>query len=220
MSSSYTAIDIILADVHEIYRDGFNVMMNKIPEINLVAEASNGVELIRLAHKLNPDVIITDIKMPRMDGIQATKLLKHQLPNIGIIALSMLDEEDLIVDMLEAGANGYLLKNASKEQIVTAVKCVHKDESYFCRDVSNKLPQMVARSNFNPYKKAIKPEFSDKEISIIKLICAEYLNKEIANTLNLSKRTVEGYREKILEKIEAKNTAGIVVYAMRNKIYM
>lgn len=217
--STHTAIDIILADVQEIYRDGFNVMINKIPEINLVAEASNGVELIRLAHKLNPDVIITDIKMPRMDGIQATKLLKNQLPNIGIIALSMLDEEDLIVEMLEAGANGYLLKNASKEQIITAVKCVHKDENYYCRDVTNKLPQMIARSNFNPYKKASKPGLTDKEISIIKLICEEYLNKEIANTLNLSKRTVEGYREKILEKIEAKNTAGIVVYAMRNKIY-
>ena len=131
----------------------------------------------------------------------------------------MFNEEDLIIDMLEAGAKGYLLKNASKEEIIAAVKCVHKDQPYYCRDTTNKLAQMIAKSNFNPYKKTIKPEFSEKEISIIKLICEEYLNKEIANKLNLSKRTVEGYREKILEKIEAKNTAGIVVFAMKNKIY-
>ena len=220
MTNLVTPIDIILADDHEIFRDGFRIMLNKIPEINLAAEASNGRELLELARTIKPDVIVTDIKMPYMNGIEATKQLAKEMPHIGIIALSMYDEEDLIVDMLESGAKGYLLKNAHKDEIISAVKSVYNNQPYYCRDTTNKLAQMIARSNFNPYKKTIKPEFSEKELSVIKLICEQYSNKEIAQHLALAKRTVEGYREKILEKMEVKNTAGIVVYAMKHKIYV
>ena len=220
MTNLITPIDIILADDHEIFRDGFRVMLSKIPEINLAAEASNGQELLELARTIKPDVIITDIKMPYMNGIEATKQLAKEMPHIGIIALSMFDEEDMIVDMLESGAKGYLLKNAHKDEIILAVKSVYKNQPYYCRDTSNKLAQMIARSNFNPYKKTIRPDFSEKEIAVIKLICEQYSNKEIAQKLDLSKRTVEGYREKILEKMEVKNTAGIVVYAMKHRIYV
>ncbi|MDB5198770.1 MAG: two component transcriptional regulator, LuxR family [Chitinophagaceae bacterium] len=219
MTTAYSPIDVILADDHEIFRDGFAVMLNKIPEINLVGEASNGEELIRLMRTLKPEVIVTDIKMPKMDGIEATKQIKKEFPTVGIIALSMFDEEDLIVDMLEAGAKGYLLKNAHKNEIIAAVKSVYKDEPYYCRDTTDKLAQMIAKSSFNPYKKIEKPEFSKKEIDIIRLICQECSNKEISNQVSLSKRTVEGYREKILEKINAKNSIGIVVYAIKNKIF-
>jgi DNA-binding NarL/FixJ family response regulator len=219
MAILQTPIDIILADDHEIFRDGFSVMLKKIPEINLVAQASNGQELIELSRTLKPDVIITDIKMPIMDGIQATRLLTKEFPQIGIIALSMYEEEDLIVDMLESGAKGYLIKNAHKDEIVSAIKSVSKNQPYYCRETTNKLAQMIARSSFNPYKKTVKPEFTQNEIAVIKLICEQYSNKEIADQLNLSKRTVEGYREKIAEKMEVKNTAGIVVYAIKNKIY-
>jgi DNA-binding NarL/FixJ family response regulator len=219
MSSYYTPINIVLADDHEIFRDGFRVMLNKIPSIKLLAEAANGVELIKISRALKPDVIITDIKMPQMDGITATRQLTNEFPQIGIIALSMFDEENLIVDMLEAGAKGYLLKNSHKEEIVAAVKAVYADETYYCRNTSLRLAQMIAKSSYNPYKKNTKPEFNSKEITIIQLICQELSNKEIGERLNLSKRTVESYREKILEKIQAKNTAGIVVYALRNKIY-
>lgn len=215
----YTTIDIILADDHEIFRDGFAVMMKKIPEINLVGEAANGEELIKLSRLLKPEVVVTDIKMPKMDGIEATKQLKKEFPSIGIIALSMFDEENLIVEMLEAGAKGYLLKNAHKDEIIAAVKSVYKDEPYYCRDTTHKLAQMIAKSNFHPYKKRPVIEFTEKEVGIIKLICEELSNKEIGERMALSKRTVEGYREKILEKIDAKNSVGIVVYAIKNKIF-
>ena len=217
--TAYMPIDIILADDHEIFRDGFAVMLNKIPEINLIGEAANGDELIKLARELKPDVIVTDIKMPVMDGIEATKQIKKEFPGLGIIALSMFDEEELIVDMLEAGAKGYLLKNAYKEEIIAAVKSVNKDEPYYCRNTTNKLAQMIARSNFNPYKTVTRPEFSERETAIIRLICREFSNKEIAEELSLSKRTVEGYRENILQKIDAKNSVGIVVYAIKHKIF-
>ena len=214
-----THIDIVLADDHEIFRDGFRVMVKKIPNINLVGEASNGEELISITRALQPDVIITDIKMPVMDGIEATRQLSEMYPQTGIIALSMFDEDNLIVDMLEAGARGYLLKNAQKEEILAAVRTVYNKQTYYCQNTTAKLAQMIANSNYNPNKKSIKPVFSDKELLVIKLICQEFSNKEIAEKLNLSKRTVEGYREKILEKINAKNTVGIVVFAIKYKIY-
>ena len=219
MTAQYVPINIILADDHEIFRDGFRVMLNKIQDIKLVGEASNGAELIQLALALKPDVIITDIKMPVMNGIEATKKLIKELPGIGVIALSMFDEENLIVDMLEAGAKGYLLKNVHKEEIIAAVKSVYMDKPYYCRDTSNKLAQIIAKSHFNPYKKNTIPKFSENEIAVIKLICKEYSTKEMADNLKISHRTVENYRSKILEKIDAKNTVGIVVYAIKNKIY-
>ncbi len=218
MATTNTPINLILADDHEIFRDGVSAMINNIPEINLIAEAANGEELVKLAKKLKPDVIITDIKMPVMNGIEATKLLKAELPDIGIIALSMFNEEDLIVDMLEAGANGYLLKNAHRDEIVAAVQDVYKGEPYYCRDTTNKLAHMIANSKFNPNKKIERPVFSVNELAIIKMICEENSNKEMAEILKLSKRTIESYREKILHKMDVKNTAGVVVYALKHRI--
>jgi DNA-binding NarL/FixJ family response regulator len=213
-------IRLILADDHEIFRDGFKVMIRKQPAFELIGEAANGEELIRLVRELKPDVVITDIKMPRLDGIEATRRLTQEFPSIGIIALSMFDEENLIVDMLEAGAKGYLLKNAHKDEIIDAIKTVYADQTYYCGSTSVKLAQLIAKSNFNPHRKSLRPELTDKEIEVIRCICQQMSNKEIANKLNLSVRTIEGYRDKIQEKIKVKNMAGIVVYAIKNNIYV
>ncbi|RXK58559.1 response regulator transcription factor [Lacibacter luteus] len=219
MTTASNPITIVIADDHEIFRDGFTVMIKKFPEITIIGEAENGTELVALVRKLRPDVVLTDIKMPKMDGIEATKLLVQEQPGTNIIALSMFDEDNLIVDMLEAGARGYLLKNAHKDEIIEAIKAVYKEQTYYCRHTSSKLMQMIAKSRFTPSQKKERPQFTDKEISIIRLICEQLSNKEIADRLNLSVRTIEGYREKIQEKMDVHNTAGIVVYAIKNKIY-
>jgi DNA-binding NarL/FixJ family response regulator len=211
-------IRIILADDHEIFRDGFRVMLKKQTSIILEGEAANGEEMVRLAHEVNPDVIITDIKMPRLDGIMATKMLTDELPHIGVIAFSMFDEEHLIVDMLEAGAKGYLLKNAHKDEIIAAVQAVAKGQTYFCEHTSQKLTKLLASSPYNPYKK-IKPQFTETELAVMRMICEELSNKEIAEALHLSVRTIEGYRDRIQDKIQSRNTAGIVVYAIKHGIY-
>jgi DNA-binding NarL/FixJ family response regulator len=215
----YSPIEIILADDHEIFRDGFRLMLKKYEEIKLVAEASDGKELVELARELKPDIIVTDIKMPVMDGIEATKLLVKELPFIGIVALSMYDEESQIVEILEAGAKGYLIKNAHKTEIVEAIKTVYKDQNYYCLQTTKTLAERIAGSTFKPSKPGDSPTFSEKDIDIIRLICEELSNKEIADRIGLSKRTVEWHRKEISEKLHTKNTAGIVVYAMRNKIY-
>jgi two-component system, NarL family, response regulator NreC len=218
-STIYNTIRVVLADDHEIFRDGFNVMLKKQKEIELAGEAENGLELIELTSQVQPDVILTDIKMPRMDGIEATRILSEKFPQINIIALSMFDDEHLIIDMLEAGAKGYLLKNAHKYEILEAVKAVYHHETYYCNHTTHKLAEMIAKSRFNPYKQKTKTEFTDKEKEVIQLICRQFSNKEMATELKLSIRTIEGYREKIMEKMIARNTAGIVVYAIKHGIY-
>lgn len=218
---SSTPIRIILADDHEIFRDGFKAMIKKQPSVALIGEASNGEELVELTHQLRPDVVVTDIKMPKMDGLQATKVLSKEFPETGIIALSMIDEENLIIDMMEAGAKGYLLKNAHKTEIIEAIKSVNEGNIYYCDGASAKLTRLIAKSDKIPFnRKNAKPELSQKEIEVVLLICQERTNKEIADELNLSIRTIEGYRDRIFEKIGARNSAGVVIYAIRNKIYI
>lgn len=213
-------IKIILADDHEIFRDGFKSMLRKQPSVEMIGEASNGDELVKLTRQLLPDVVVTDIKMPKMDGLEATKILSKEFPRIGIIALSMIDEESQIIDMMEAGAKGYLLKNAHKNEIVDAINAVYEGELYYCNETSAKLSRMIAANEKIPFiRKKEKVEFSDKEIDVILLICEQLTNKEIAQKLNLSTRTIEGYRDRIQEKIGAKNSAGIVIYAIKNNIY-
>ena len=217
----HQVIRVIIADDHEVFREGFRSILKKPDEIELIAEAENGEELVRLASTLTPDVIITDIKMPIMDGIEATRLLAEKFPHIHVIALSMFDDDDLIIDMLEAGAKGYLLKNAHKNDIIEAIKTVYQGESFYCSKTIHKLTQLIAKCKYNSSNKArkIRTEFTPKELEVIKLICTGLSNKEIAARLNLSIRTVEGYKERVTEKIKSKSTAGIVIYAIRNGIY-
>jgi len=212
-------IRIILADDHEIFRDGFSVMLKKQDEIKLVGEAADGEELIEITQTLMPDIVLTDIQMPKMNGIEAARIIRKKFPDVYVIALSMFDDDNLIMDMLEAGAKGYLLKNAPKNEITEAIKAVYSDEMYYCKSTSDKLIQMMAQSRFNPYKDLKKPSFSEREIEIIILICQQAMSKDIAAKLFLSIRTIDGYREKIQEKMKVKNTAGIVVYAIKNGIF-
>lgn len=212
-------IKVVIADDHEIFRDGFRAMLRKQQDIELVGEAVNGQELVELVNETKPDVVLTDIKMPLLSGIDATRAILKQLPSTKIIALSMFDDDHLIIDMLESGARGYLLKNTSKAEIIQAIQHVYTGELYYCRSTSNKLVQLMAESKFNPYKDLEKPDFSPKEIEIIVLICQQFTTKEIAEKLFLSIRTIDGYRDKIQEKMKARNGAGIVVYAIKYGIY-
>ena len=215
----YGTIKVIIADDHEIFRDGLKLMLQKQPEFQLLAEAEDGRELIEKTEELKPDVVITDVKMPRMDGASATRYLTEHHPAIGIIALTMFDEEEQIIEMLESGAKGYLLKNADKNEIKEAIQSVYEQTPYYCKHTSHRLAQLVANSKFNPYRQKPKIEFNDREIEIITHICEGITNKEIAEKIYLSVRTVEGLRMKIMEKMNVRNTAGIIIYAIKNGHY-
>ncbi|MET0394214.1 MAG: response regulator transcription factor [Chitinophagaceae bacterium] len=213
-----TTIRLVIADDHEIFRDGLSLMLSKQPSISLVGQAENGRKLVDLVRELEPDVVMTDVKMPVMDGIEATRFLLSERPDRKIIALSMFDEENLIVDMLEAGARGYLLKNADKQEILDAICNVYDDKTYYCRHTSSRLISLISKSKFNPYRKKEPLSFTDRETEIIRLICQQLTAQEIADRVFLSKRTVEGHRTRILEKMNVKNTAGVVIYALKHRI--
>ncbi|MDB5252181.1 MAG: LuxR family transcriptional regulator [Flaviaesturariibacter sp.] len=219
MTEPVKTLRVVIADDHEIFRDGFRVMLKKQAGIELVGEASNGEELLTITASLKPDVVITDIRMPRLDGIEATRRLQKEQPGVAVIALSMFDEEHLIVEMMEAGAKGYLLKNAQKEEIVEAIETVANDATYFCKHTSKKLIGLFGESHFNPFKKRSPNDLNEKELQILGLICDEYSSKEIASLLRMSTRTIESYRLTLLDKIGARNMAGLVIYAVKNGIY-
>ena len=210
------SITLLIADDHEIFRDGLALMLSKQEDIKLIAQAENGIELIELTEKHQPDVILTDIKMPRMDGIEATRILVQKFPDLKIIALSMFDEENLIVEMLESGAKGYLLKMRIRTKSLKPLPVCYEDKAFYCKGTSARLASMIVKSKFNPYKKQEPVVFNDREKDIIKLICQQFTAQEIGEKLFLSKRTVEGYRIKILEKMNVKNTAGMVVFALKH----
>jgi DNA-binding NarL/FixJ family response regulator len=213
------SIRVVMADDHEIFRDGFKLMLSRNKDIELIAEAENGRDLVELVGTHSPDVVVTDIKMPIMDGIEATRVIKSKHPQIGIIGLSMFDEDDLIIEMLDAGALGYLLKNADKDEVAAAIQAVFRGDHYYCRSTHAKMMQLIAKSRYNPYLKKEKITFTDKEIEVIQLICQEYTNKEIADKINVSVRTIEGYRLRIQERMQVKNTVGLVVYAIKHGIF-
>ena len=211
-------IRLVIADDHEIFRDGLSLMLSKQTDMQLAGQASNGRELISVVNDVKPDVVITDVKMPIMDGIEATRSLLTQNPDLRIIALSMFDEENLIVDMLEAGAKGYLLKNADKSEILEAIHSVYDDKPYYCHHTTSKLASMISKSKFNPYKRKEPQAFTDREIEIIRYICQQLTAQQIADKVFLSKRTVEGHRTRILEKMNVRNTAGVVIYALKYRL--
>jgi DNA-binding NarL/FixJ family response regulator len=217
MTYKYSPIKIAIADDHEIFREGFKLLLTNQQEIELVGEAGDGKELMEVATRTQPDVVIIDIKMPVMDGVEACKNIKKKFPDMKVIALSMFNDDNLIVDMLEAGARGYLLKNTNKNELIQATKAVYEGSTYYCMATSTKLTKMIAESKFNPYRNHPVKKFTSRETDIIKLICEQQTNKEIATALGL--RTVESHREKIQEKTGAKNSIGVAIYAIKHNMY-
>ena len=211
-------IRVVIADDHEIFRDGLALMLSKQKNIELVGQAENGRQLVDMVLTLLPDIILTDIKMPLMDGVEASRYIIQKIPDAKIIALSMFDEENLVIDMLEAGAKGYLLKNADKQEILEALATVNENNTYYCRLTTARLASMIVKSRFSDSKKLKPVEFNEREKEIIRYICQQDTAQQIADKLFLSKRTVEGYRTRILEKMNVKNTAGVVIYAMKHHL--
>lgn len=218
MNYKYT-LKIVIADDHQMFREGFKVLLKNQPELELIGEAENGKELLELVATQPPHVAFVDIKMPVMDGIEACKRIKTKFPDIHIIGLSSYNDDNLVVDMLEAGARGYLLKNTSRQELLEAAMTVYEGGVYYSKATSDKLSRMIGKSKFNPYRIQSPVIFSKRETDIIQLMCKQLTNREIATQLNLSIRTVESHRENILEKTGAKNSIGMVIYAIKHGIY-
>jgi DNA-binding NarL/FixJ family response regulator len=217
--SSYTKISVVVADDHEIFRQGFKAMISRYDELEVIGEAENGKELLELITNLQPDLAFVDIKMPVMDGIDATREITTLETGTRVIALSMFSDDVYVVDMLQAGASGYVLKNAHYEELVKASRVVMNGGHYFCSDAAEKIQAFLKIHAVNSLNKVQGPLLTEREIEIIKLICEQLTSKEIASALGLSQRTVDTYRDVIQRKTKSKNMAGIVLYAVKYGLY-
>lgn len=213
-------IRVLIADDHAVYLDGLEMLFSQHEEIEVVGSAGNGEHLISLAKQLSPDVILTDLKMPGTDGIQAIKEITALNIPCHCIALSTFDTDYLIVEALEAGAMGYITKNAQRGEIIEAIKTVNEHRPYYCATTSLKLARQIANSNFNPYTKGAAHLLNNIEKEIVRLICEEKTSEEISKQLFIPKRSVERIRAKILEKADVKTPVGLVIFAIKNSLYL
>lgn len=213
-------IKVAIADDHKIFRSGVINTLIPYENINVVFEAEDGEHLLQHLEQQMPDVILMDLKMPNMDGIAATIKVKEKYPEVKIIILTMYEDDNFIVHLIEHGANAYLLKNAEPEEIYEAICTTHDKGFYFNENVNLALLKKVLHKN----KQQIKPTLSneiqlnEREVEVLRMICNERTTQEISEEIYLSPRTVEGIRQKLLEKINVKNSVGLVLYAFRNGI--
>ncbi len=207
----------MIADDHMLFRSGLRTLLNQLGNIDIVGEAINGQELLRRSIELTPDVILTDIGMPVMDGVVATKEIARRKLGSRIVVLSAFGKEEAILKMLEAGALGYVLKTADCEEISEAISTVYHHKPYFCKEIAERLTEIVTKN----YQLPPSPDvhFTEREREIMRLICKECTSKEIAYTLSLSKRTVEGHRTRIMDKVGAKSIAGVIRYAVEKGVW-
>ena len=208
-------IKIIIVDDHKMFRDGIRALLEKEKNIEVVADAKDANELLNILKNITPDVILMDIDMGETNGIDATAEVKRSYPEINILALSMHGEHNYILKMLEAGATGYILKNAGKEEMLTAIISVASGDSYFSREVSSRLIEYLNKPQISIKNTDKEIPLTNREIEILKLIAQEYSNPEIAEELFISIRTVDTHRRNLIEKLGVKNTAGLVKFAIR-----
>jgi DNA-binding NarL/FixJ family response regulator len=212
-------INLAIADDHKIFRNGLKATLEECPDFKLLIEASNGKELIGQLATHTPDVILMDIKMPEMDGMQTAAYIHQHFKQIKVLALSMHNEDKYIVDMMKAGASGYLLKNAEPEEIIDAIQTVHSKGFYFNEHLSVTLiKQLVGPGSYADGAGQQQVDLNDREIEVLRLVCQEHSNQEIADKIFLSVRTVEGYRARLFEKTGSKNLVGLVIFAIKKGI--
>lgn len=211
-------IKVAIADDHALFRAGVKTALSMKKDVQLIAEADNGMQLLNLLKHLEPDVILLDIQMPIMDGISTLPEIRKLYPEVKVIILSMHDDASVISKMMEIGANSYLTKNSDSESIYQAIITCYQQEFFF-NDLTNKALLNGLRTKRTAEQHLPQDvHLSDKEIVILKLMCEEKSTKEIADIVDLSPRTVEAIRDKLKSKTGVKTMAGLVLYAVKNGI--
>lgn len=213
-------IKLIIADDQILFLKGLRLLINTFDTISLLAEAKNGKELLLLVAQHSPDVVLIDLKMPIMDGIEATKKIKEDYPDVKIILLTMYNDESIINLIMSLGANGYLLKNEEPYILKEAIETVVEKDFYFNDYTSRALLKGTQQPSIRKGKSNLIQDLklTRREIEVLKLICREFTSIEIANKLFISIRTVEGHRKSILAKTGVRNIAGLVIFAMKNDL--
>ncbi|NTW18051.1 MAG: response regulator transcription factor [Syntrophaceae bacterium] len=208
------SVNVLLADDHKIVRDGLRILIENHGNMNVVAEAENGQKAITLARELHPQVIIMDISMPDMNGIDATRRITSDFPGIKVIALSMHTDRHFVVGMLEAGAAGYLLKDCAFEELVNAIHTVLDNHTYLSPTITDIVVRNYVRKESKP-SLVVSTELTPRERELLQLLAEGLTAKQIAKSLGVSVKTVETHRRNIAQKLGANSVAELIKYAIR-----
>jgi DNA-binding NarL/FixJ family response regulator len=213
-------IKILLADDHSVVRQGLRTLLQSAPEFSVIGEAANGEEAVRLAKTRPPDIVIIDISMPKLNGIEATRRIKENNPAAKVLILTIHENEEYVYQMIRAGANGYVLKNADKKELFAAVRAVAGGERFFSPGISKLIIDEFIKQarEQNAGKQSSAPHLTKRETEILRFIALGLTNKKIAEKLFLSIRTVNTHRTNLMQKLNIHDTAGLVRYAIQNGI--
>ncbi len=211
-------IRVLVVDDHAIVRDGIYALLGLMSDIELVGEAANGREAIEKVEKLLPDVVLMDVAMPLMDGLEATRRICKQFPGTKVIALTQYDDHEFVFPMFEAGARGFICKTAASSELVTAIRAVHRGDSYLSPSVARVFveryqQQFDSMREQDPYR-----QLTDREREILKLLAEGYTTQEIASILVLSPKTVDRHKTNLMAKLDIHNRADLIKYAIRKGI--
>lgn len=212
-------IKILLADDHQMFLDGLSSLLSQLKDVQVIAAVNSGKEVLDRLQELSPDLVIVDLNMPVMDGLETTRQIKKKYPALKVLGLTMENDLTAVTGMLEAGASGYILKNTGKVELELAIRQVIKGEPYLSQSISNKLAQNLLQ-NFQQ-RKEIQNELSlltERELEILKMIALEHSNTEIATLLFISPKTVETHRKNLMKKIGVKNSLGVYKFAVKHKL--
>lgn len=206
-----TPLNTLIADDHTLFAEGVELILKEIPFIKVTGKVSNGQEALRYLNGHKTDLVMMDINMPVMNGVEALREIKKSFPLVKVIILSMHNEQQTIINVMKEGADGYLLKSADKAEFKTALELVKTGKQYFSNEITKTLMQQHTRED----KVNGSEKLSSREIEIIKEVAAGYSNNEIADRLNISVRTVETHRKNIMAKLELKNMAALIRFAIQ-----
>jgi DNA-binding NarL/FixJ family response regulator len=206
---------ILLVDDHTLFRNGLKMLLDTLPGYEVTGEASNGKEFLEMIRRDHYDIVFLDIEMPEINGIEAAKLAVEINPNLKIITLSMYGDEEYYDQMVDAGAKGFLLKNTNLQEVKTAIDTVMSGGNYFSQEL---MQNLLRNYKLTKEQKGSESELSEREVEILLLISEGLSNQEIGDRLFISKRTVEKHRANILDKTNCKNTAGLIMYAIKNQL--
>ena len=210
-------IRVLLADDHAILRDGIKSLLGKQNNIEVVAEATNGREAISRVAQFRPDVVVLDISMPLMDGLEATRQIKRESPDTKILVLTMHDDEEYFFQFLRAGASGYVTKRAASRELISAIEAASRGESFFCPSMAKHLLSDYLRLD-KTADHMKQQELTPREREVVKLIAEGYTNQQIADLLHRSVKTIESHRANILRKLDIHDSIELVKYAVRKKL--
>lgn len=211
-------LTLLIVDDHKIFRDGLKLLLSQFPFIGKVHEASNGQEFLDMVGEIQPDLVMMDINMPVMGGIEATRAALERYPELKIIVLTTFHDEDFIEQMMIAGVEGYMLKRSTPEEFETAMNRVSAGGNYFSDEIVRTVASKLNKIREESMARTSRPVFTDREKEILELLCKGMNNEQISEVIHISPKTIEKHKSNLFQKTDTNNTINLILYAIRNDL--